>query len=179
LKLFGSFLGSIFALALLAALLAGGYFLFKYVVGVFATLDPQVETLAAIASVISLLCAVIIAEGLKARGQKDSFSIATAEKTKTYQRLLYLCSERLRSQLPENRQVVDAELAKIEHLLALHGGARVVSAYVKLRRPAQDEGKTGGASLLNKLLMEMRRDLGHSEFIRNERDFLELLLPRS
>ena len=66
-----TFLEILFGLVLLLTLLAGAYFLFKYVAKVFATLDPQVETLPAIATVVAVLCAVVVAEGLKARRQTD------------------------------------------------------------------------------------------------------------
>ena len=66
----GTLLGTVFGLGLLAAILAGVYLLLKYVVHVFASLEPQTESLAAIASAVALLCAVIIAEGLKARSRR-------------------------------------------------------------------------------------------------------------
>ena len=69
-KILSSFLGLVFGLALLAALLAGGYFLFRYVADGFATLEPTVATLTAIASVVALLCATIVANGLKARSKR-------------------------------------------------------------------------------------------------------------
>src|SRR5258705_13071055 len=87
---------TIFGLALLLVLAAGVYFLFKYVTGVFSSLDPQVETLAWIGSIVALLCAVIIAEGLKARAQQEQ-SIAPAEKAKVYERLLALCCDQLKA----------------------------------------------------------------------------------
>lgn len=181
LKIFGTFLGTVFGLAMLFALLAGGYFLFKYVVSMFGTLEPQVETLAAIASVVALLCAVIIAEGLKARGQKESYSIATVERAKIYERLLFLCCEQLKTPGDGDVRAADAELGKIEHLLALHGSAKVISAYVRLRRMEIQDGKSSDAApaLVNNLLTEMRGDLGRTDFIRKESDLLALLLRRS
>ncbi len=175
-----NFLGPIFGLALLFALIAGGYFLFKYVVGVFATLDPQIETLAVIASVVALLCAVILAEGLKARAQQEQYSIGTVEKAKVYERLLSLCCEQLTTQGNENDRPADAELVQVERFLALHGGAKVISAYVEFQRSAKQDGKPAGevATPLNKLVLEMRADLGRSEVIRNAGDLIEILSGR-
>lgn len=171
----------IFGLALLVVFLAGGYFLFKYIASVFATLEPQVATLAAIASVVALLCAVIIAEGLKARGQKDYLSLATVEKMKTYEQLLSLWSEEFKRDVSGDAREAEVELVKLEQLLVLHGSAKVITAYDKLRRLVKQDGKPGDTALalLSKLLMEMRRDMGRTEFIRKENDLLELLLRRS
>ena|SRR5437870_3903726 len=178
-KVTGTAFGTIFGLALLFALLASGYLLFKYVGNVFASLEPQVETLAAIASVVALLCAVIIAEGLKARRQADA--ILGAEKARIYGELLSVCCERLRH---GGEDSANAELARVEQSLALHGAARVVSAYVafrRLTRPNEQHDKpddTASAHLI-KLLTEMRADLGHAALVRHENDILDMLLGRS
>lgn len=165
---------------MLLAFLAGGYFLFKYVANIFATLEPQVETLAAIASIVAVLCAGIVAGGLKARTQEEHGSIATLRKAKIYERLLSLGCEQLKRQGNGDEQAVNAELVKLEQLLALHGNAKVISAYDKLQRSAKQDGAPSdkAAALLSKLLMEMRGDLGRTEFIRKENDLLDLLLGR-
>jgi hypothetical protein len=166
-------IGTAFGLVLMFALLAGAYFLFKYVVGVFATLDPQVETLAAIATVVALLCAVIIAEGLKARTQQEQ-SIAPTEKAKVYERLLALRRDQLKAPGNTDDPPADTEL---ELALALHGGAKVISAYNEFRRSAKQDGMAGdaAAALLNKLVSAMRADLGRGGVIPGNADLLELL----
>ena len=140
----------------------------------------KVETLAAVASVVAVLCAVIIAEGLKARGQNEHHSIATSEKAKIYERLLFLCCEQLKRHGNRDEPAADAELVKLEQLLALHGSVKIITAYDKLRRLAKRAGEPGDTApaLLSKLLMEMRGDLGRTEFIRKENDLLDLLLGR-
>jgi hypothetical protein len=157
--------------AVLAGLLAGAYFLYRYVTGVFATLDPQIEVVLAVASIVALLCAVIISEGLKARGRNDPYSIVAGEPAKTYERLLLLCCERLREQGHDARQVTEAEMSKAEQLLALHGSAKAASAYLEVRR-VLNEGKTGeGSAALSKLLAQMRKDLGR-DLMANADDIL-------
>jgi hypothetical protein len=175
-RIFGTVLGSVFGLALLLALVAGGYYLFQYVVSVFAGLDPQVETPAAIATVVALLCAVIIAEGARARGQGVERAREIAERTDTYGRLLCLCGQVGRSSERGDRLAADEELVRLEHILALQGSAKVISAYVKFRNHA--ETGTADSTLLNNLLVEMRKDLGRTERIRDQSDFLNLLSPR-
>jgi hypothetical protein len=172
----GTSLGTAFGLALLIALLAGAYFLFKYIGNIFATLQPQVETLAAIASVVALLCAVIIAEGLKVRRVNAIDSITVAQRVATYERLLFFCSEPLKvhTEGSDNGQAAVAELTKLERALALHGSSRVISAYVKFRHAAKRDGDTA-APLLKALLVEMRGDLGRTEFFRKDNVLFELL----
>lgn len=170
-------LGTLLGFAVLFALAAGGYYLFKYVTGVFGALDPQVETLAGIASVVALLCAVIIAEGLKARGQGNS--IAVADRARLYESLLACCCDRL-SRASERQPEAVSELVRIEQSLALHGSSKVVAAYVGLWRLMESDGKTDDTApaLLARLLTEMRADLGRTALIRNENDVLAMLLGR-
>ena len=172
-----AFPGTALGLILLFGLMAGAYFLFKYVVGVFAALDPQVETLAWIASVVALFCAVIIAEGLKAGGQDDS--ILTAEKLKLYETLLSRCCDRL-SLAGEHQPDASREFARIEQSLALHASPRVVYAYLDLRPLIEQRPRSGDtAAALGKLLAEMRADFGATALIRNETDLLDMLLGRA
>ena len=185
-KTFSTFLGIVFGIAILAALLAGGYFLFiyavdafNYMVNAFGTLEPQLKAITIIASVIALLCALIIASGLKkVRSQKESSSGKTVEKAKIYERLLAFWCEQLKKQTGGEESVAHSELIKLEQLLALHGSPKVITAYAKLRRLESSEGKPDDElpELLKKLVLEMRRDLGRMEFNLKKNDLLDLLL---
>lgn len=171
--------GTVFGLALLLGLLAGAYFLFKYVTGVFATLEPQAETLAWVASIVALLCAVIIAEGLKARGQREAEAIAAAEKAGVYQQLLSACCAQWTASDSANGPLRDPELVRIEHALALQGSGKVISAYLDFRR-ADNAGNSQDqtSAPLSRLVQAMRADLGRSDVSRGDADLLELLSGR-
>ncbi|MDD5268359.1 MAG: hypothetical protein PHO08_14730 [Methylococcales bacterium] len=175
-KTFSIFLAMIFGLALLTAFLAGGYFLFKYIANLFDTLEPQVKTLAIIASIVAFFCAAIIASGLKA-GSRNSVSI---EKAALYPRLLVLWSQQLKGSSAGEERGADSEFIGLEQLLALHGSQKVIAAYMNLRKLAGQEEKLGEESndLLKKLLMEMRADIGRTELNLNKNDLLDLLLGR-
>ena len=177
-KIISTFFGVLFGVALLAALLTGGYFLFRYIVSVFNTLEPQFETLATIASIVAVLCAVIIAEGLKARSQNEYLAIVSVEKAKIYEALLSFLIAHLKMQEKGDVLAVDAELVKFEQLLALHGSAKLITAYINLRRFLTNEKIPGNeaSELFKKLLVEMRADLGRTEFNLNKKDLLNLLL---
>ena len=179
-KIFSTFLGMVFGVALLAALLTGGYFLFKYIASVFSTLEPQFETLAAIASIVAVLCAVIVAEGLKARSQNEYQAIAAVEKSKIYEPLLSLVSAQLKKQKSTDVHEAVIDLSKLEQLLALHGSAKVITAYINFKRSAVKGEKSGDEAheLLKKLLVEMRMDIGRKDLSLNKNDVLDLLLKR-
>lgn len=180
LKILSTFLGMVFGVALLAAFLTGGYALFRHIAGVFATLQPQVATLAAIASVVAVLCAVIIAEGSKARGQREYLAVSAVDKAKLYERLLSLWSGQVKRQANGDLSMEDMELVKLEKLLALHGNAKVIAAHMKLRRSVKQDEKPGenADELLKKLLVEMRANIGRTEYTINKNDLLDLLLAR-
>jgi hypothetical protein len=170
-------LATVLGLALLVAFASGGYFVFKYVVGVFAGLDPQLASLTAIASVVALLCAAIIAGGLKARWRTERNPLAMMERAKLYERLLTLCCEQMKDRQDGNSQQTGTHLAEIERTLALHGSAKVVAAYNNLRRLRRQNGQPAEAinEMLSKLVVEIRKDLGRTDLIRDDKDLLELL----
>src|SRR5215468_9758755 len=165
--------GTAFGLALLAALAVGGYLLLEYVGGAFTSLDPPLRTLAAIGSVVVLLSAVIVGEGLKARGARDPQ--AHASKILCYEGVLAACCEQ--SQRPRADAQGQPELAETERALSLHGGSRVISAYLNLRRATHDDAAQEiRAGLVKRVIAEMRHDLGSRDLITKESDLLELLI---
>lgn len=178
-RIFGTALGTALVVVLLAALLAGSYFGFKYIADVFAVLGKQTGTIAAIASVVAILCAVILAEAMKARGLSERQAAASREKTALYEALLASCAARWSAQgdgLPPS----NGDVGKLERLLALHGGNKVISAYVRLGRLPRDGESPGddASALLRTLAVEMRSDLGCLSAGRSGTDLLPLLLGR-
>lgn len=178
-KALGTFLGVVFGLALLAALAAGIYFLFQYVVGLFDILNPQQQALIMIASMVVLSCALIIAGGLKARHYKEASSLAI-EKANMYERLLVYWGDQLKQQIGGKELIIEGELGKLEQQLVLHGSQKVITAYTNLRRHVLQQGDTGSeiSDLLNKLMLEMRADLGRADWNVKGNDLLDLLLGR-
>lgn len=170
-------LGVMFALALLATLLSGTYFLFEYIESLFGALEPQLKTIVIIATVVAFFCAAIIASGLKA-GIPNSVS---AVKENLYQQLLVHWSDLLKGESGGEVRVADGELIALEQRLALHANPKVIAVYINLQKSAVQEGKLGDESreLLKKLLLEMRADIGRTEFNLNKNDLLDLLLGRA
>ena len=156
-KDFGTALGAVLVVTLLVAITAGGYFFFAYVVRVFGSLEPRVATLAAIASVVAILCAAIIGEGIKASGQRVLAAAFAAERVRLYERMLAICCA----------DEAAEESERLALAIALQGDAKVVAAFVEFRK--------GDAAALTKLVGVMRRDLGRGEFVSgvNVRDLLD------
>jgi hypothetical protein len=178
-KTFGTFLGTLLGLALLAAFLTGGYFLFKYVANLFGTLEPQAETIVMIAAIVAFLCAAIIASGLKARCTNEG---ATVQKAAVYERLAAFRADQLkREKTGAEGRADDSELVKLEQLLALHGSPKVIKAYMELRQIGREAEKENSEilGLMNKLVLAMRADLGRKELNVKEKDIYDLLLGRS
>jgi len=176
-KSFSTFFGIIFGLALVVTFLTGAYFLFEYVASLFGTLEPQLKSMAIIATIVALFSSAIIASGLKA-GSPNNVS---TEKENLYQQLLVHWSELLKSASGGEGRVADGELIGLEQRLALHGSPKVIAVYINLRKSAGQEAKLGDESreLLKKLLVEMRADIGRADFNLNKNVLLDLMLGRA
>jgi len=166
LRTFGSFIG----LALLLAVLVGCYLLFRYIGGIFAALDPRDGTLAAIASVVALVCAVIVAEGIKSLGHSNG-GVPVDRRVALYARILPLAADRLTRPVSH-----DVELPSLESQLVLCAGTRVVAAYMTLRRCGQRDD--AARSALRALVVAMRLDLGRNDTLQNVDETIAALLAR-
>lgn len=178
-KAFSTILGVVFGLALLVALLVGGYFLVRYVVDLFGTLEPQLATVAAIASVVALLCATIIASGLKARDHREHETGTCVEKAQLYRQLLSVSSRWDQLERDDDTDT-EVEHLKLKQRLALWGSPGVITTYAELQRRATQEASHGDDvhPLLHQLVMEMRKDLGQTTSNIKQGDILHLLQGR-
>ena len=174
---FSTFIGVLFGLTMLAVFLTGSYYLFEYVSSLFGTLEPQLKTMAIIATIVAFFCAAIVASGLKA-GSPISISAA---RENLYQQLLVHWSERLKDEASGDGRLDDGTLITLEQGLALHGNPKVIVAHINLCKSTEQERKLGDKSreLLKKLLLEMRADIGRTEFNLNKNVLLDLLLGRA
>jgi hypothetical protein len=176
LKVFNTILGLVFGLALLMALLAGGYLLVRYVVDLPGTLDPPMVTIIAIASVVALLCTTIIASSLKSRDHREHETGTRVERAYIYKQLLSM-SNPWDKQKGEGNSDTNSERFRLKQRLAVWGSPGVITAYAKLERRTGQEGPQddGVQLLLSQLIMEMRKDLGQSTSGLTEGDILDLL----
>jgi hypothetical protein len=173
----GSIFGIVCGLALLVALAAGGYMAFHWGLDLFGTLEPQVATITAIASMVAVLCAAIIAGGFKWMGRKEKEVAVRAEKANLYERMMLIWGEKLKQGTKALEPSLEEELHAQERLLTLRGSANVLKAYLALQRQANTVGLRSPelASFMAKLILDMRRDLCVSVLNVNERDLVAVL----
>ncbi len=170
-KRLGTLIGVVAALGLLGILLIGGYSMFKHLVSMLDTLGPQGETIVGVASVVALLCAVIIAWGYKAGWRNAAYP----ERASGYERLLSIWCRSLGMSGADLG--IEREIAELERALALHGGAKVISAHLALRRAKENDDELN--ELLQKLAVAMREDIrGQEETWLDKNQLLDLLLSR-
>lgn len=176
-KTLGVFFGVMLGIALLVAMAAGGYVVFKVVLDLFGTLEPQVATITAIASVVALLCAAHIAGGFKWTGRKKAEIQVRADKANLYERIVLIWGEKLSHRTTVMDQATGDELHKLERLLTLRGSSKVIKTYVDLQVLEKNAGLQSPEipSQVVKVLLEMRKDLGQGVQNLNERDFVNVL----
>lgn len=169
--------GVVFGLALLAVLAAWGYLAFNWGLDVFGTLEPQVATITAIASMVAVFCAAILASGFKWMGRKKEQVAARAERANLYENIMLIWGEKLMVGTKTQEPSLEEELRKRERLLTLRGSAAVLKAYLALQRQANTVGLHNPelASCMARLILDMRRDLGVSAVSIHERDLTTLL----
>lgn len=170
-------LGIVFGLTLLAVLAAWGYLAFNEGLDLFGTLEPQVATITAIASMVVVLCATIIASGFKWMGRKKSEVAVRTERANLYENIMLIWGEKLMVGTRTLEPSLEEELRKLERLLTLRGSATVLKAYLALQRQANQVGLHSPelASSMAQLILDMRRDLGASVVNINERDLATML----
>jgi len=178
-KFIGVTIGMTLVLAALIALAVGGYFALGYVSELLGILDEQPRVIVLVASGVVLIAAFMIAQAVTARS-KASIS-AQAEKAGIYFEIMGLCDERERSAASEGLRARGRTQAELERDLALVGGGRVISTYLKVRRLRESEDPSGEnrAALLRTLVTHMRRDLGAAGVADNLDDVLELVVGSS
>ena len=176
LKTFGTVIGTLVGLFVLCGLFTGAYQVITQGWKLFAAVAPQVKTLAAVATVVALVCALIIANGAKARHQPEIAAIAA--RAGTYEILLSVCCEHyIRDTGDSFPSENDIQRVTAERSLALYGSSKVISTYVKFRRMTRQTGKPD-YELLNTLATQMRADLRQRDIIRIEDDVLDLLVDK-
>ncbi len=166
--------GILLGVALLLVLLAGGFFLFRHLIGLFNTLDPTIATVTTIASIVALLSAVIIRGGVNGVRRNDA---TLPEKLKLYEQLLCAQCERLKIKQKRQDGVSDDEMDRTERLLALQGSPAVIADYAALQQLTTQAGVEQAVIVaqITKLVLDMRKDLGKNVSNFPEKDILTLL----
>lgn len=176
-KSWGVFVGVMLGITLLGAFAAGGYVVFKVSLDLLGTLEPQVATITAIASVVALLCAAIIAGGFKWTGRQEAEVQVRAEKANLYAQFLLIWGEKLSKRTQPIDQAAGDELQRLERLLTLRGNSKVIKTYGELQWLEKNAGLYSPEIPLRfaNVLLEMRKDLGQGALDLNESDLVSVL----
>jgi hypothetical protein len=152
------------SIVLLTAIGFGVYLAIGRVVTVFASLDPEVANVTAIACLTALILALVITRGMT-RATRQARTVAVREeKTGTYQFLVDVWADLLGqgTQTDELAGDSSAKLRVLDRLLALYGCAAVIKAHTVLRRLEREKGgrHPDVQAQLGRLLIAIRTDLG-------------------
>lgn len=161
-------------LLLLGAIGYAGIASLGYLNTLYMSIDTQVAKVTAIASIVTLFCTLILANGIKS----VSKNFDTTEMIILYQFFLEYYSEKIK-----DKSGIDChkdKLSALEQRLALHGSPKVITAYLNLRKLAANEVMhvEETQEQFKKMLLAMRADIGRSELNVNKKDLLDLLLGR-
>lgn len=163
----------LFGVALLAALGVGGYVLFQHTYGLFTAVDQR---LAAIL-VVTLIAALIIGLSIRRAGHMSGVRrLRLDKKAEGYGRLVEAWSGTLGPQQP--RSETSAADPDVAHHLVLWASPGVLKQVAEYRRLSPGSVSTDPAMRLaiEKVLREMRNDLGQNNLGLGEGQLLELLL---
>ncbi len=176
-KAVGVIIAGILILLLGSALAIGGYWGLGLVVDMFNRLEPQLAIITAIISVVALLCASIVAGGLKWTGRREAECRMRAEKADLYEKILLLWGEILSNRMKVLEPSVLDDLQKLERVLTLRGSAKVLKHYGEFQVCVKTNGLHASElpPLIAKLTLEMQKDLGESTLNVDEHDLLTVL----
>jgi hypothetical protein len=166
-------------LVLLLALGGGGFYAFRSLAVIFASLDAQVAIVTTVAAVVVLLAA--IARAIKRAKPTESVHPMSGERGALYDRLLKAWAVLATdddSLADETVKRLNAELAALESVLVLIASPEVIRAYLTLR-DARREGLQANGELrtpLGRLMVAMRRDLVVNAPDLDEGELLAVLL---
>ncbi len=175
-------LGVLFGLILLGALGLGAYWALVWMIGLFASLEPQVAALTGILSVLALLAAMILAGGADRAARQGGAARFAAERTAAYALFLDLWERLIRVRSDSRDAGADGSAEALRTLdlqLALCGSPALLKAQRALRDLYAD-GRLDGAdarTLLAAALGEMRKELGADSTGLRPADLTRCLFP--
>lgn len=166
---------------MLLALGGGGFYAFRSLAGLFASLDAQVAIVTTVAALVVLLSAAAIARAIKRAKPMENVHPMSGERAALYDRMLKAWAVLATddgSLADETVKRVNAELADLESVLVLIASPEVIRAYLTLR-DARSEGLPANGELrtpLGRLMVAMRRDVVANAADLDESELLSVLL---
>jgi hypothetical protein len=174
-KTIGNILGTLLALAAVAALGFYGYLAAKRFVALFARLDFTVALVTATASVAVLLAAIVIAGSIRRASAQGREVQLRADKAEAYKLFIGLWEEMMLPQSDESLRQLSRQMQDVNHLMLLHGSP----ALLKIHAAMQTQNLPDARTQLSAALLEIRKDLGMDSHGLDSTDLIGLLLNES
>ena len=165
------FLNSIFSVllgfALIGSLMAGAYFVLRFVINVFGDLDAYVASVIYAAIIAMLFSAVMISLIVRLGQKRTSTERMQMEKATVYQRFLaawYNVLNQADTASAQSKLRMVNDLQAAEQQCLLWGSSNVIRHYTTYQAHGTSHDLRDPAiqPLIAKVLQEMRKDLGHS-----------------
>jgi len=179
-KLLSNTLSVLLSLALLAALGFGIFVGFQAVTNFFADLNKPLAAILATASVVVLLSAVIVAGGIRRAMKRESDQQLRAERAAVYGRFIETLQQSI-SQRDLDTGKTRAFSQALKKDMILWASNSVLKQFAALQKIARELWLQDQEFLaqVEKVLLEMRQDLGQTNWGLKERDVLDLLQGNS
>jgi hypothetical protein len=157
----------VLALVLLAALGIGAYYALKLVLDLFAGLEERVGMMLNATMIAVAVTALIISIALRSGPKRESMARLHQKKADVYRRFVEVWAEVLRHKDAENTgdwHRTEAELKAVEKHLILWGSSGVIKRYAACKNTDSQKGyhDSKPSQLIEKVILEMRKDLGQS-----------------
>jgi hypothetical protein len=175
-----SLLSVFLVIAFLGACIAGAYVALRLVIHIFIGLDAQVVSVLYAAVAVVLSSTVLVSLTLRAGAKHRRMEQAHVEKAKAYQNMIAAWSSTLSPNTTGARHALRREdsLYAAEQQLLLWGSPNVVRDYIAYQQHG-DPHDPIAQSCIEKVLLDMRQDLGQSNFGLQRANVIHLLLGRS
>lgn len=180
---FSSVLAILLVLALLAAVVIGGYATLQFAITRLTSLDPQVTTVTLAGVVTLLVIARTIASAIRWAKRKEAESRLQAQRAAVYERCIHQWTGLLqhRKTNPFESESTTQAIAALNSALILWGSNRVLKEYAALYRLVRDGAwdDAGLPASIEKIVLYMRQDLEQSNVGIPTGDLLHLFVDTS
>lgn len=172
-------LASMMVIGFLIASAYGFYYAFQFLLNAFAGIETVQKTFLFSGALTLLLSAAMIAAALRGLGKRLQNRRLQEEKLAAYSNLINVWRVLLKTPAynlnPEDQQV----LGDIESHLTLVAGPRVLRQYHRLKdiQRQADLQSPEVSGQLEKLILEIRRDIGYSDWLHTETPAYAFLWP--
>jgi len=183
-KAIGNLFSLVMGLALIAVFVIGAFLGIKYILGLYSGLDPQLEAVLTIATLVILLAAAIIANGIRAAKIYGNDNRTAKEKCKVYDQLIRVWTQALR-ETGKNRDTDSfysrEEANKINRDMLLLASNSVLNQFISFKSLEQEAGYEDPKvqAEIARMVLEFRRDLGRKNWNLKEKDLLDMIRDNS